>query len=111
MVVVKLFLIALQFLIRLLDRAWLSKNVVSNIAWMLSNLCRNKNPDPPRKTVERLLPIFTKLLTYPKSHGVVVDTTWALSYISDCGSVYIDEIIRSGCLPILIGFLGSGMVS
>ena len=78
---------------------------------MLSNLCRNKNPDPPRETILRLLPVFAKLLEYPNSREVVVDTTWALSYISDCSGAYIDEVIFSGCLPTLINFLDSNRVS
>ncbi|CDI96915.1 importin subunit alpha 2 [Echinococcus multilocularis] len=91
----------------LLQRAWGSPNVVSNVAWMLSNLCRNKNPDPPLSTLQQLLPTFAQLLVYPHSPEAVVDTAWALSYASDCGGAFIDEILKSGCVSTLVRHLGS----
>ncbi|VDM33883.1 unnamed protein product [Hydatigera taeniaeformis] len=93
--------------LELLRRSWDSPNVVSNVAWMLSNLCRNKNPDPPLSTVRELLPAFARLLMYPHSTEAVVDTAWALSYASDCGGAFIDEILKSGCVYILVRHLGS----
>ncbi|CAH8657375.1 unnamed protein product [Heterobilharzia americana] len=38
--------------LKFLDRVWSQPSVVSNIAWMLSNLCRNRSPPPPRPVVK-----------------------------------------------------------
>ncbi|KAL7058649.1 hypothetical protein AAHC03_013139 [Spirometra sp. Aus1] len=94
--------------LRLLDRAWGSPGVVANIAWMLSNLCRNKNPHPPRETIQRLLPVLNKLLGYSQSVDVVIDAAWALSYASDSANDFINDILASNCVPPLIKLLGSG---
>ncbi|KAL5966539.1 Importin subunit alpha-1 [Taenia solium] len=93
--------------LELLGRGWDSPNIVANVAWMLSNLCRNKNPDPPLSTVQRLLPVFAQILAYPDSKEAIVDTAWALSYASDCGGAFIDEVLKSGCVPLLARHLGS----
>ncbi|VDO51713.1 unnamed protein product, partial [Schistosoma margrebowiei] len=81
--------------------------VVSNIAWMLSNLCRNRDPPPPRAVIKKLLPYLNRLLQYEGNKNVIVDTAWALSYASDAVNEFIDDIIGSGCVPLLLRLLAN----
>lgn len=85
--------------------------MVSNIAWVLSNLCRNNKPSPPRETVLQLIPVFVELFDYEGSEEVTIDTAWAISYITDIGVEYIDDIVSSGCVHRLIRVLSSDIVS
>ncbi|XP_018654197.1 LOW QUALITY PROTEIN: importin alpha-related [Schistosoma mansoni] len=93
--------------LKLLDRVWKQPTVVSNVAWMLSNLCRNRDPPPPRAVIKKLLPVLNRLLQYEGNKNVVVDTAWALSYASDAVNEFIDDIIESGCVPLLLRLLAS----
>ncbi|KAH9590512.1 oligo-1,6-glucosidase ima3 [Schistosoma haematobium] len=74
---------------------------------MLSNLCRNRDPPPPRAVIKKLLPYLNRLLQYEGNKNVVVDTAWALSYASDAVNEFIDDIIESGCVPLLLRLLAS----
>ncbi|KAM7541731.1 hypothetical protein Aperf_G00000006345 [Anoplocephala perfoliata] len=86
-----------------------SLRIVSNVAWVLSNLCRNNNPSPPRATILELIPVFVELFKYPDSKDVIIDTAWAISYITDCGDAYAEDIINGGCVPALINCLDSNI--
>nr|CAH8842958.1 unnamed protein product [Trichobilharzia regenti] len=96
--------------IKLLDRTWNLPGVVSNITWMLSNLCRYRNPPPAREVLKTLLPVFTRLLHYEGNNDVIGDSAWALSYSSDAVNDFIDDIIESGCVPRLLRLLASASV-
>ncbi|CAL8102364.1 unnamed protein product [Calicophoron daubneyi] len=101
----------LPSVLQLLDRAYEMPGVVSNIAWVLSNLCRNRDPPPPRDVVISMLPVLKRLLQYRQSKEVIIDTAWALSYASDPVNELIDEILKSGCLPYLLQLLTSSSPS
>ena len=53
-----------------------------NIVWLMSNLCRNKNPSPPFEEIKRLLPVLSQLLCGTDIQ-VLADACWALSYVTD----------------------------
>ncbi len=55
--------------------------------------------------------MFSRLLEYNLSQEVVVDTTWALSYAGEGAGEFIDDIIKSGCVPNLLKLLASDSVS
>lgn len=77
---------------------------LQNIVWLMSNLCRNKNPPPPFNKILPMLPILVNYLNHPDL-TVVSDICWAFSYISDDDEINIQSIIDVGALPQLIRIL------
>ncbi|GFT79598.1 importin subunit alpha-4 [Nephila pilipes] len=75
-----------------------------NIAWTMSNLCRNKNPPPPFHVVRELLPSFAEMINNPDIE-VVTDALWALSYLTDATNEKIQEVIDAGVVPRLCELL------
>uniref|UniRef100_A0A4W4HIJ1 Importin subunit alpha n=1 Tax=Electrophorus electricus TaxID=8005 RepID=A0A4W4HIJ1_ELEEL len=69
-----------------------------NVTWVIVNLCRNKDPPPPMETVQEV-----------KGEGrgvrILVDTVWALSYLTDGGNEQIQMVIDSGVVPFLVPLL------
>lgn len=75
-----------------------------NITWVIVNLCRNKEPPPPINTIQELLPALNVLI-YHADINILVDTVWALSYLTDGGNEQIQMVIDSGVVPKLIPLL------
>ncbi|GFX63555.1 importin subunit alpha-5 [Trichonephila clavipes] len=75
-----------------------------NIAWTMSNLCRNKNPPPPFEIVRELLPTFAEMIVHPDVE-VVTDALWAISYLTDASNDKIQEVIDAGVVPRLCELL------
>lgn len=93
-----------------------------NVTWVIVNLCRNKDPPPPKKTINDLLPALNALihhtdvnvsgeffldLTFSTSifFQILVDTVWALSYLTDGGNDQIQMVIDNGVVAKLIPLL------
>uniref|UniRef100_A0A8C8LS82 Importin subunit alpha n=1 Tax=Oncorhynchus tshawytscha TaxID=74940 RepID=A0A8C8LS82_ONCTS len=66
-----------------------------NVTWVIVNLCRNKDPPPPMETVQEILPALCVLI-YHTDINILVDTVWALSYLTDGGNEQIQMVIDSG---------------
>lgn len=75
-----------------------------NVTWVIVNLCRNKEPPPPQSTIKEILPALN-LLIHHQDTAILVDTVWALSYLTDGGNVNIQLVIDSGVVPKLIPLL------
>ncbi|XP_035726960.1 importin subunit alpha-3-like [Vespa mandarinia] len=75
-----------------------------NVTWVIVNLCRNKEPPPPIQTIKDLLPALN-ILIHHTDINVLIDTVWALSYLTDGGNEQIQMVIDSGVVPRLIPLL------
>lgn len=75
-----------------------------NVTWVIVNLCRNKDPPPPTQTIKEILPALN-ILIHHTDINILVDTVWALSYLTDAGNAHIQMVIDSGVLPSLIPLL------
>lgn len=75
-----------------------------NVTWVIVNLCRNKEPPPPIATILDLLPALTALIDH-SDVNILVDTVWALSYLTDGGNEQIQLVIDCGVVPKLIPLL------
>lgn len=77
-----------------------------NIVWLMSNLCRNKNPGPPFEKIEPMLAILTQLLLHDDL-AVLADSCWALSYVTDDDPNKIQAVVDCSAVPKLIHLLNS----
>ncbi|XP_068621274.1 importin subunit alpha-3 [Battus philenor] len=75
-----------------------------NVTWVIVNLCRSKDPPPPVKTIQEILPALNVLITH-SDINILVDTVWAISYLTDGGNEQIQMVIESGIVPKLIPLL------
>lgn len=75
-----------------------------NVTWVIVNLCRNKDPPPPMQTIADILPALN-ILIHHTDVNILVDTVWALSYLTDGGNEQIQMVIDSGIVPKLIPLL------
>ncbi|ETN59709.1 importin alpha [Anopheles darlingi] len=75
-----------------------------NVTWVIVNLCRNKDPPPPVATILEILPALNMLIHHTDIN-ILVDTVWALSYLTDGGNEQIQLVIDSGVVPKLIPLL------
>ncbi|XP_013408662.1 importin subunit alpha-3-like [Lingula anatina] len=75
-----------------------------NVTWVIVNLCRNKDPAPHVDTIKELLPALLILIHHTDTN-ILVDTVWALSYLTDGGNEQIQMVIDSGVVPYLVPLL------
>lgn len=75
-----------------------------NVTWVIVNLCRNKDPPPPQETIQEILPALCILIHHTDTN-ILVDTVWALSYLTDGGNEQIQMVIDSGVVPYLVPLL------
>jgi importin subunit alpha-6/7 len=82
-----------------------SESLLRNVTWSLSNLCRGK-PKPKLEHIKPAFPALRHLLSIADEE-VVTDACWALSYVSDGEDARIEEVVKSGAVPLLINMMGS----
>ncbi|XP_064393746.1 importin subunit alpha-3-like [Halichondria panicea] len=75
-----------------------------NVAWTLSNLCRNKNPPPPFESVCKTLPALVHLVQH-EDLAVKVDACWALSFLAEGKDRQIQVVVESQVIPHLVPLL------
>ncbi|XP_037075204.1 importin subunit alpha-4-like [Pollicipes pollicipes] len=79
-------------------------NFLRNVTWVLVNLCRNNKPPPSPDTIGELLPSLNVLIQHTDAN-ILVDTVWAISYLTDGGNDQIQMVLDSGVAPRLVPLL------
>jgi len=75
-----------------------------NVTWVIVNLCRNKDPPPPTEMIQEILPALCCLIHHEDTN-ILVDTVWALSYLTDGGNDQIQMVIDSKVVPFMVPLL------
>lgn len=75
-----------------------------NVTWVIVNLCRNKDPPPCMEAIVALLPALGVLIHH-QDLDILVDSVWALSYLTDCGNDHIQIVLDHAVVPKLVSFL------
>ena len=76
-----------------------------NAVWTLSNLCRSK-PPPPLESVAIALPVVANLIHHTDDE-VIIDATWAVSYISDGSNERVQAALDAQVLPRIVQLLSA----
>uniref|UniRef100_A0A914YN45 Uncharacterized protein n=1 Tax=Panagrolaimus superbus TaxID=310955 RepID=A0A914YN45_9BILA len=79
-------------------------NFLRNVTWVMVNLCRNKYPPPSREIISSLLPALAVLIHHQDT-VILVDTVWALSYLTDGDNEQIQLVIDSNVVKSLVHLL------
>ncbi|MFH4980660.1 hypothetical protein AB6A40_007369 [Gnathostoma spinigerum] len=80
-----------------------------NVTWVMVNLCRSKDPPPSPEIVQTLLSALA-LLIHHTDQNILVDTVWALSYLTDGGNDQIQMVIDSDVVKHLVPLLSHAEV-
>lgn len=83
-----------------------SLSLLRNCTWTLSNLCRGK-PQAPMDIVGPALPVLAHIVFQNQDVDSIVDSIWALSYMSDGENARIQAVVDTGVVPHLVSILGS----
>lgn len=82
----------------------LPSSFLQTIAWVFTNLCRSKEMPPSVEVIREILPAL-KYQIVSSDQKVIIDTAWALSYLTDYGNDKIELVVQSGVIPYLVPLL------
>jgi hypothetical protein len=88
-------------LLNLLQPNACSLSLARNATWTVSNLCRGKDPQPEFAAVAPAVPVLSALL-HCDDEDIIVDSTWALSYLTDGDNDRIEAVLQTGVARRLI---------
>lgn len=91
-------------IVKMVSTKILSTPFMQNVAWTLSNLCRNKNPPTADHYLLEIVPSLMRLME-KSDKQTLSDTCWALSYITDGANARIQLVLESGITRKLIEIL------
>jgi len=80
-------------------------SLLRNTVWSLSNLCRGK-PAVRTEVATKVTPLLAQVLMQCQDDDTLIDTCWALSYITDGDNERIDILVQQKqVVPVLVGYL------
>jgi importin subunit alpha-1/8 len=95
---------SVEYLLDLVKNPTIEISFLRNIVWLMSNLCRNKNPAPSFEKIVQLMPALASLLNH-EDKAILSDVCWALSYVTDDTTEKVQAVVNSGCVPRLVFLL------
>ena len=72
-----------------------------NVIWVIVNLCCHKDPPTSMETIQEIL-LALCILIHHTDVNILVDTVWALSFLTDPGNEQIQMVIDSRIVPQLV---------
>jgi importin subunit alpha-1 len=100
---------ALQPLLHLLNESK-KLSLIRNATWTLSNFCRGKSPQPDWDHISQALPTLAKLI-FSYDEEVLIDSCWAISYLSDGDNAKIQAVLEARIPTRLVELLGHKSMS
>eukprot|EP00042_Codosiga_hollandica_P017896 m.50873 g.50873 ORF g.50873 m.50873 type:complete len:526 (+) comp48180_c0_seq1:58-1635(+) len=76
------------------------------ITWTLANFCRGR-PAPNFARIKHIIPYLAQLLMMTDTQ-ILIDSAWALSYLTDGDDEQIQDVINQNVVPRLIQLLNLG---
>lgn len=88
---------------RIETRPSMEAQFLSNLCWLLSNLCRGK-PPPPDGLATAFFRVMPRLAACGNAQ-VISNTCWIISYLTDANSTRVQELLNLKLAPVLVNWL------
>lgn len=92
---------ALQPVLGILQPNMSDVSTLRNATWTLSNFCRGRQTDEHLSMVQAALPMLAQLVQ-SNDPGIVIDSCWALSYISNGTPKHVNAVLDLGVVGRLV---------